>query len=44
MRAASRTSVCGAVFFLRAGREGIEPSFTASKAAVLPLDDLPMKV
>ena len=26
--------------FLAAGREGIEPSLTASKAAVLPLDDL----
>jgi hypothetical protein len=25
-----------------AGRLGIEPRFTASKAAVLPLDDLPM--
>ena len=26
-----------------AGRLGIEPRFTASKAAVLPLDDLPAK-
>ena len=25
-----------------AGRLGIEPRFTASKAAVLPLDDLPI--
>ena len=26
----------------QAGRLGIEPRFTASKAAVLPLDDLPI--
>src|SRR5690242_475167 len=28
-------------FLTSAGRLGIEPRFTASKAAVLPLDDLP---
>lgn len=27
---------------MSAGRLGIEPKFTASKAVVLPLDDLPI--
>ena len=30
------------VTYSLAGRLGIEPRFTASKAAVLPLDDLPL--
>lgn len=29
-------------FIIIAGRLGIEPRLTASKAAVLPLDDLPI--
>ena len=42
LRAARATFAESDASFIRAGGLGIEPRFTASKAAVLPLDDPPM--